>query len=426
MVIKKTWIESSENRSKLCAEILISKDAVERWKKNSQIIDKNIELRYRMDEFKSEDRFVMWYSVPNEYAYSLCSERADAFMVACLYFAMLSEEDLISEVPVTSALLYQLEYMINRAMHNTSRNLRKISIKGLPADPIEKSAHFNGTGGSCGVDSFTSILLGLEKDIPESHRLTHLVICNTGALNFDGYGADIPLSEWRKKTEKEFSERIAIAKNAAKELSLKVVDIDSNVSEFYQGAFLFSHYYRNCSAVLATQKMWCNYYHASAGCGIYIDIDLGFKSEVPDLIVLPNISIPGLQFYSGGSEMNRIDKTMYIADNSTVQRYLNVCAYETVNCGHCAKCERTMIILDLLGKLDNFHEAFEDREYFYKNRWKLMGRILDAKKDTLFYSEIKKYVRDNKIKLGSKAWIYHFLYPVRWLRWVLVKLLNRG
>lgn len=425
MIIKKMWIESSESRSKLCAEILISKDAVERWKKNSRAIDKNIGLRYRMDEFKSEDRFVMWYSVPNEYAYSLCSERADAFMVACLYFAMLSEEDLISEVPVTSALLYQLEYMINRAMHKTS-GLKKISVKGLPADPVEKSEHFNGTGGSCGVDSFTSILLGLEKDVPDSHRLTHLVVCNTGALNFDGYGADIPLSEWRKKTEKEFSERIEIAKNAAKELSLKVVDIDSNVSEFYQGAFLFSHSYRNCSAVLATQKMWSNYYYSSAGHGVYIDVNLESLAAGADLVVLPNISIPGLQFYSGGSEMSRFDKTMYIADNSTVQRYLNVCSYDTVNCGHCDKCERTMIILDLLGKLDNFHEAFKDREYFYKKRWKLMGRILDAKKDDLFYNEMKNYVRDNKIKLGAKAWIYHFLYPVRRLRWMLVKLLKRG
>lgn len=422
MRIGNLWIENDGDRTKLCAEVQVTSNAIERWKKNTLAIDKDIATRYRTDFLTDKESCILWFSVPKEYQEALCSERSDAFVVACLYFAMMAEEDIICDVPITENLLYQINHVLIPAMDYESHGLKRIYIKADEAPEIAKIAGFNGTGVSCGVDSFSTILLHLEKDMPANQRLTHVAVFNTGALNYAGFGKEVPLAEWRLKTLDEFEGRIEIGKKVADELKLGFIDVDSNLPEFYQGAFSYSHTLRNCSAVLATQKMWGNYYYASAGWGIQLMPSLYSDACTSDLIVLPNISLPALHFYSGGMSMRRLDKTQYISDKPIVQKYLNVCAYEVENCGHCVKCIRTMLALDILGKLADFRESFPHQEYYYKTKWKYMGAVLDKHNTDLFMQEIRDYVLKNSIHIEMKAKLYHYLRPIRMVRsWLMTR-----
>ena len=423
MRINEIWIEEEKNRVKLCANIKLEPNTIEKWKRNTRSIDKKIFDRYRTDYLSEGKKFTLWYSVPKKYEYALCPERSDAFVVACLYFAIIAEEDIECMKPLTKGLLYQINKVIIPAMNCQDNNLRPIRVFAEEAEEITKVEHFNGTGASCGVDSFSTILLHLEDSVPKGNRLTHLAVFNTGALGYDGYSKEISLKKWRKNTLPEYHGRIQSGSKVAEELGLDFIDVDSNLPEFYQGAFAFSHNLRNCSAVLATQKMWDNYYYASAGLGLILRPSLKEDAATADMLVLPNISTPTLHFYSCGASMPRIKKTIYISDNPIVQKYINVCAYETENCGHCVKCIRTMMALDIIGKLELFNVSFPHQEFYKKNRWKELGNVLDKNNKDLFMQELREYIIENSIDVGRKAKFYHILKPIRKIR---VAIINAG
>lgn len=61
------------------------------------------------------------------------------------------------------------------------------------------------------------------------------------------------------------------------------------------------------------------------------------------------------------------------------QKNLNVCVSDTgVNCGHCEKCRRTLLILDGLGALEKFSKVF-DVDAYRCNKWKYLGWALYRK-----------------------------------------------
>ncbi len=419
ITISSIRVEDVGERSRLVGTVKLDEYSVDNWKKNIASIENRVSKWYR-ESYLDNNSFDMWFDVPSEYKYALCAERSDAFVVALLYFAMVAGEDIKTDIPITEQLLYQLkEYVIPALCRKDDGFDTVIHIIADTAHECPKNDNFVGTGISCGVDSFSTVLQHINDDIPDDFMLTHLTLFNTGSMNFTGYGKVSSLEEWRSDTVKEFDTRIEIGKNVANELGLKFIDIDTNIPDLYQGLFYCSHLYRNCSAVLATQKMWRYYYYASAGEGIKSNVTLRTSPAEYDTLVLPLISISNLDFYSGGLVLERLEKTSLMADNKIVQKYINVCAYETDNCGKCSKCIRTMLALDLLGKLDNFKESFKDMSFYRANKWKYMALIYEAdEKDTYMY-ELKKYIRKSNIKYSTKTKLYHFLLPLRKLKSII-------
>lgn len=418
--INSILVKDDGERSILEANISMSKDTIDHWREASKQIDKKIAERYNTS-YINENSFNLWYSVPCRYKEYLCFERSDAFVVALLYFAMLSGEDIKSLVPITDKLLYQITQYIIPSLCKEKDGFRKISISAEEIGEIEKKGNAVGTGISCGVDSFSTVLLHNNDTISKNFRLTHLAIFNTGALNYDGYGVNVPLSQWRKDTLIEYTDRVKLGKTVANELGLEFIDIDTNIPDLYQGAFLFSHSYRNCSAVLATQKLWTIYYYASAGEPLHISASMFDTAGEYDILVLQNISTNNLQFYSGGMQYERFEKTKIIADNYVVQKYINVCAYHTQNCGKCVKCIRTLLTLDLLGKIDFYHNSFPDMTYYFKHKWRYMGNVRSSKKTNFFYYDIKQYINKKNIKYSIRSILYSWLNPIKKIVLFLIK-----
>lgn len=427
ITIRQIQIMEQGNRACLSAYIQLGKKAIEAWDKLSSSIDKNMKDRYQNTFVDKDYGFTMWYDVPIEYKNALCYERSDAFIVACLYFAMVVGEDILCETPVTEKLLYQLREYVIPALCDEKDGHRRIEIKAESAEECDKIGEFVGTGISRGIDSFSTIILHTQEEISQSFRLTHLTLFNTGSMNFDGYNKRVSLQKWREDTLREFSERIDIGKKVARDLDLEFINIDTNIPDLYQGAFLYSHTFRNCSAVLATQKMWKYYYYSSAGEGMINEVGLNKEHGKYDLFILPCISLEKLDFYSGGALLGRLQKTHLIADNPVVKRYLNVCLYETYNCGRCAKCIRTLMELDLFGKIDEYSDCFPDIEYYKTNKWKIMAKVLGAKPEDYFSYEIKEYMHSHGMEFDRRTKIYYYmLLPLRKLAKLIKKKVNTG
>ena len=416
ITIGKIAVEHRDRRSRLTAAVHVPQDAICAWQQRAVKNDAQMKERYRTEFLDAESRFQMWFEVEDTYADALCPERSDAFLAAILPFAMISSEDIRCEVPVTDRLLYQVRAYLIPSLCDEAKGYRQIAVEAESAPEAEKIAASVGTGISCGVDSFAAVQLHLREDVPAPFRLTHLALFNTGALNFAGYAKDKPLSQWREETSREFGERIALGKTVARELHLDFISVDSNVPDLYQGYFLYSHTYRNLSAVLATQKMWANYYYASGGRGNVNDPALDEVCAAYDPLNLSVLSTGSLCFYSAGAPYSRLQKTEMIADDPVAQKYLNVCSFHTVNCGRCDKCIHTIAALDLLGKLDTFKACFPNLSYYESNKWKIMANIAEARENDLYLYEMKQYMERHGVRLSAKAKRYHHLLPLRKLR----------
>ena len=72
-----------------------------------------------------------------------------------------------------------------------------------------------------------------------------------------------------------------------------------------------------------------------------------------------------------------------------------------------------MLILELIGKLDQFASAFESTEFYEKKKWKKFVWILDKRPDDQFAADIYAYMKKNNMHIPAIAWIYHYTLPVR-------------
>ena len=95
------------------------------------------------------------------------------------------------------------------------------------------------------------------------------------------------------------------------------------------------------------------------------------------------------------------------------KKYLHVCSNESYNCGKCGKCFRTLLILELIGKLDQFAPAFKTTEFYERKKWKKFVWILDKRPDDQFAADMYAYMKKNNLQIPPIAWLYHYTLPVR-------------
>lgn len=424
--IQKIWTETDNDCSFLKASIKLDKGDEQKWLDSVKNFQPQLYNRRLPLPIEADGSFTLWYKVPSEYHFSLTTERADAFVVACIYFAMVAGIDIKSDIAVTSCLLFQLNEQLIPLLCNKRTGFKRISVIANSADELHKENKFVGTGISCGVDSFSTIFLGLKESLPKDQKITHLAVFNTGSLNFYGYENIKSLESWREETVRELDYHIVEGRTVASELGLKFIFVDSNIPDLYQGCFLLSHVYRNMSCVLATQKMWTSYHYASAGEGTLFDADLRVAAGSYDIYILPAISTRNLKFYESGFDLYRMEKLNLISKYPVAQRHLNVCSYGHANCGHCTKCTRTLLNLDILGCLDKFNVAFPKMEYYRKNKYKLLTtHVREANKKDIFGYDMKMAAKEKGFKYGFKSDLYHMTYPVRIVRISIIRLLKK-
>lgn len=315
------------------------------------------------DVYIDHIKHTIWFSVEERYETYLCVERADAYVIGFLNYAMRNNHDIVCEVPVTEDLLYNINTDLIPTLAKHSRHLHHIQICADIAPALHKGFAV-GTGASFGVDSFSAIRSHTNTMYPNLD-ITHLCINNVGAFN-ECY------SQYGQEQVKE--ERYVIAEQIADELGIKLIKTDSNfATEIYQN-HLQTHTYSSVFAVYCLQKLWRIYYYGSSGEDYSVFSVVNSEKKSPamyELLALQCFSIPGLRIFSEGGAKTRIEKTMELVDYQPAQKYLHVCLSKPYNCGVCSKCKRTLVSLDLLGVLDRFEESF-DIAYYKKNRLKYL------------------------------------------------------
>jgi len=293
----------------------------------------------------------LWFEVSSEYEKYLCYERSDAFLVGTLPWAMRNNHDITCVAPVTEELLYNLNHHLLPILSKTDKKCYPTRIIAPITSTVLENHGGVGTGMSCGVDSFHAVLSHYKTE-NESPSLTHLCINNTGSFeaggNYIGYGVD--------KSRQEVYDR---ARKVAELLGLPLIESDSNIYDVFK-IFVNAHTYTSIFAALCLQKLWKTYFFGSGFeySDFSLENHLNKDTAWYDLLLLNCFSTRSLRFYSDGACKNRIEKTVFISDFPIVQKYLHVCHWKGYNCGVCRKCRRTMMQLDIYGKLDDFAESF--------------------------------------------------------------------
>ena len=99
-----------------------------------------------------------------------------------------------------------------------------------------------------------------------------------------------------------------------------------------------------------------------------------------------------LDIIDDGNFLDRSHKTALIADYPPAKRHLNVCyGHDTLdtNCSVCPKCARTLLTLELLGKLDEFSSVFDVKKYRREVRTRFIAEtIVNAERDLFATHEI--------------------------------------
>ena len=297
----------------------------------------------------------LWFRVPAEYGKYLPTERSDAFVVAMLWYAMLTGSDIEFEVPMSRRLYEGLtEKLLPTLAENGAARIRLV---GPVSDTAMPCAGAVGTGMSCGVDSFYTLMThGAGSQRP----LTHLAYY--AAVVLVPFGST-DVEETYAKLEKMVDAGIRNATEVAAAYGLPLVPVRTNLDrDFYRGGRIYTAMYRFLASTLALGKLFGTYYSSSSGhTG-----DLGAGILVPtqnyEHLLCDSCQTETLA-YVNSDDVSRMDKLRKIADNPLFQRYASVC-YNDCACGECIGCWKTMFPLDILGKLDRFGDVFDLSRYY--------------------------------------------------------------
>lgn len=364
--------------------------------------EKNHEVRLYAntvwDDGEKREELLLFFCVDEEWGKYFVTEYSDAFVLAILENAMNGGYDIRFEQPLSEDLFYQLERYLIPTYARKLKAFENIKLIGNISKEVINSQNVVGTGFSAGVDSFHAILSNYNSKYT-AHNVTHLLLCVNGAASTGMYEA--LSTRW-------FTEMMEKIEPLAEKLHLKLIGVKSNIDllSLHRTILKGGDSLVTSSFVHALRKLFGTYYWASAYRADVVDFsdcDGGYMEP----LLLPWVSVRGLQFYHAGSECNRLEKVKLIADNSVVQKGLSVCG-NSHNCGRCVKCLRTMAELYSINKLDNFSEVFPVEDYKKHFVFRLANEL--AIDHPPFTTDILNSMKENNVKVPIRAYLLKYLY----------------
>ena len=123
---------------------------------------------------------------------------------------------------------------------------------------------------------------------------------------------------------------------------------------------------------------------------------------------MPLVQTERTELIIDGCQYRRVDKIKNIADWDIAQKYLNVCnAFPKfdgfANCGECEKCARTLLPLEILGKVDKFAKLFNMGKY---NSFKYRVKVLRDVESDAYCKEIFGLAEEMNFPMPTKEDCY--------------------
>ena len=335
-------------------------------------------IRFYCDYEYSDSNNRLWFEVNNEYSKYVFKTCGDAFFVALVLLAHYQGKDISFETPISRRLYYGVTEILLPGLRLLNPELPVINVIADTQD-----FHFNptavGTALSLGVDSFHAVASNSSGPFP----VTHLTLFNSGA--FGDYGGEVSRALFQKTIES--------VSEAALEMELPLITVDSNISEILNISFVRTHSVRNLSFALLFPSLF-QYFHYASGYPVAkfrLDPSLADATHY-DLLVAKALCTESFEVMIAGLYEDRIDKISTIASFLPSTRHLNVCILadsnmfldlskdQVRNCSRCFKCVKTMVAMETLGVLNEYSQVF-DLDIYRSERMKYLGWILyDAKK----------------------------------------------
>jgi len=342
-----------------------------------------LSAEFELDERKEE----LWYKFPAVYEKYLVTERLDAFAVGLLFLGLTTGKDLKLVGSLSARLSYTLNHYLIPALCLANPDFKKIKIISDNLDSEDLNIFkVAGTGISCGIDSFATYIDHKNEKGP--NKIEFFTFFNAGSHgDFGGENA-----------RKIYYERARLVSGFVHEVNKDLIMVDTNLSEILQMSFQQTHSFRNISCVLNLQKLFKNYYYASAYRFDHFKLNLKDTSD-SDIFYLSMLSTESTNLFSSVSQYTRVEKTLLITDYPETYNFLDVCTNpnfkgEYRNCSKCEKCLRTQFTLELFGKLDLYKKVF-NLDIYNKEKDKYLAQLIENKNKNIInrelYETLKKY-----------------------------------
>lgn len=367
--------------------------------------EKNSSLRLVANIQRENHLTVCWFEYPLLYKDYICYELCDAFVIALLPYAMEKGLAFKSKIPISEKLNYQIKNYYIPVLSKYNKMFQYIGFDIPITHEHIEAGDGVATGLSCGVDSFYTTLKHMY-NVTSNYKITHLISMNVGSFGYEGGDSSY---KW-------FQEQLKKAYYVAEEFNIPLIEINSNLMEFYGRDHGSSGTFRMIGAVLGIQKLISKYYIA-AGFDLK---DFDISSEENDDYDLFNTMVASNErttFYSSGAEATRYDRTKFLTDYPITYDNLIVCWHGVHNCGQCEKCLRTIGTLYALDKLDNYKNSFDINE-FYRNKIKYLAQIRYfgiGYMKPLYYEIYREWRRKRRFEYyWSTIWAYIAVRPWYW------------
>ena len=301
------------------------------------------------------------------------SPQLDAALVALIVPAMAAGQNVHLAGTVSPFMLHNMRMDLMALLQSLIPGLKTVQITAdCVAEPAPQSAPPAVlTGFSGGLDSLTVAAEYLDNpDTLEALRPTHFLfndVGNHGRLHHD--------------LTSNVDRALARVKASAARFGLPLICVRSNLDGFFDLTFEQTHTLRNTSTALLLQGRARHFLYASDCPYQKISGAAHGDTAYADTIILPLLSTPAIQCHAAGTAHNRIEKAAIIADRSWSHKILHVCmARPDKNCSQCYKCMKVLLILDAMGRIDDFSTVF-DLGTFRRLKSAFIGHIMGCGTD---------------------------------------------
>lgn len=286
-------------------------------------------------------------------------ERADAFFPIALLAAMRRGRTLRVEAPLSPQLLYHATHYLQAVLHRLHPPSVPVAIEApRPEPPPTPPDRGVCCGFSGGIDSFALLDEQRFAATVPGFALTHLL--------FNSVGSHHP-----RDPEAVFARRLARVRALAGELGMPLIVTRSNQDEILGRDYQQFHPVRNAAVALLLAGRMRRFYYGSGYHFGHLGVRHDHDAAIADPVLLPLLSTEAIELLSSGCQETRVEKTARLTAHPLVPRYLDVCQNspsEMVNCGHCEKCTRTLLTLEVLGEDLEAYAALFDLEAYARKR----------------------------------------------------------
>ncbi len=316
----------------------------------------------------------------------LVTDRADAWVFLAIPLAFREGWDIESEAPVTELFLHNLNEILLPTLAANDERCHFIRVYAEETREDIEGANAVGTGVSGGVDSTFTIKRYTSEEYKEL-SLTHLFV---GSLSVDlwDYSEEDNLYSWEEK-HKAYFDRYKIVSDYT---GLPIIKQFSNVISYYTRIHKIRHNtvhtYITMAAVLCMKKLWNTYYFSSGYDFSEFQLNNHMDKDTShiDLLLVYVLCDNTFHCFSWGGTMDRIEKTLELADYPLAQKMIHPCfTKQKNNCSKpgCSKCLRALLTLDYYCKLDCFSKTFDIKAY-RENRLDYLEELVKRKDDDSF------------------------------------------